>query len=47
MAIRENILTSAAARDKYRMRTLLRGDGVPVPPYALRSFDDETKFQSM
>jgi biotin carboxylase len=23
------------------MRTLLRGDGVPVPPYALRSFDDD------
>ena len=27
--------------DKYRMRTLLRGGGVPVPPYALRSFDDD------
>src|SRR5260370_17796769 len=23
------------------MRTLLRGDGVPEPPYALRSFDDD------
>jgi biotin carboxylase len=23
------------------MRTRLRGDGVPVPPYALRSFDDD------
>ena len=33
--------STAAARDKYRMRTLLRGDGVPVPPYALRSFDDD------
>ena len=33
--------STAAARDKYRMRTRLRGDGVPVPPYALRSFDDD------
>src|SRR2546425_8254105 len=33
--------STAAAHDKYRMRTLLRGDGVPVPPYALRSFDDD------
>ena len=33
--------STVAARDKYRMRTLLRGDGVPVPPYALRSFDDD------
>jgi biotin carboxylase len=35
------VRSTAAARDKYRMRTLLRGDGVPVPPYALRSFDDD------
>ncbi|HEX9485826.1 MAG TPA: hypothetical protein VF976_02080, partial [Gemmatimonadales bacterium] len=42
LGLRHNSLRStAAARDKYRMRTLLRGDGVPVPPYALRSFDDD------
>jgi len=35
------VRSTAAARDKYQMRTLLRGDGVPVPPYALRSFDDD------
>jgi len=35
------VRSTAAARDKYRMRTRLRGDGVPVPPYALRSFDDD------
>ena len=35
------VRSTAAARDKYRMRTLLRGDGVPVPPYTLRSFDDD------
>src|SRR2546428_6503151 len=35
------VRSTAAARDKYRMRTLLRGDGVPVPPYALRSLDDD------
>jgi D-alanine-D-alanine ligase-like ATP-grasp enzyme len=35
------VRSTVAARDKYRMRTLLRGDGVPVPRYALRSFDDD------
>jgi len=35
------VRSTVAARDKYRMRTLLRGDGVPVPLYALRSFDDD------
>src|SRR5260370_3675347 len=33
--------STAAARYTSRKRTLLRGDGVPVPPYALRSFDDD------
>jgi len=35
------VRSTAAARDKYRMRTLLRANGVPVPPYALRSFGDD------
>jgi biotin carboxylase len=35
------VRSTAAARDKYRMRTLLRVSGVPVPPYALRSFGDD------
>src|SRR5260370_20228467 len=42
LGLRHNSLRStAAARDNYRLRTLLRGDGAPVPPYALPSFDDD------
>lgn len=36
-----SVAAAAAARDKYQMRKLLRRDGVPVPPYALRSLDDD------
>lgn len=36
-----SVAAAAAARDKYQMRKLLSRDGVPVPPYALRSLDDD------
>ena len=36
-----SVASAAAARDKHQMRSLLSREGVPVPQYALRSFDDD------
>lgn len=35
-----SVMSASASRDKYQMRTCLRRDGVPVPPFSLRSIDD-------
>ncbi|MGH9364704.1 MAG: ATP-grasp domain-containing protein, partial [Thermoanaerobaculia bacterium] len=35
-----SVASASASRDKHRMRDLLSRDGVPVPPYILRSLDD-------
>lgn len=35
-----SVRSASASRDKHQMRDLLSRDGVPVPPYALRSLDD-------
>ena len=41
LSLPHNSVTSASAsRDKHQMRNLLSRDGVPVPPYILRSLDD-------
>ena len=36
-----SVRSASASRDKHQMRDLLSRDGVPVPPYALRSLDDD------
>ncbi len=35
-----SVMSASASRDKHQMRNLLSRDGVPVPPFALRSLDD-------
>jgi biotin carboxylase len=47
LARRHNAVPAVvAARDKYRMRKLLSGEGVRVPPYALRSFGDDLALEA-
>ena len=36
-----SVASASASRDKHQTRTLLGRDGVPVPPSALRSLDDD------